>query len=660
MFPTSRNPTDTAAARATVLAAALLLTAAPAAGQVISTLVVEVRTDDDAFAGTDDPVHLMIGGHDFNLDDPARDDFEGGHTDRFTIQVHDPTFTIQLIRLVGRLALVKTEDSFWGGGWNFAGLTLWSGDTTGAPIYRNLGVDVWLDGDDRYWETTLDEPGWNLPEPQPFPPCFRRDPFALDSDCDGIPDADDPDPFGYGDAPDSDGDGLPDAWEDQFGSDPNDADSDGDGWADARNRRTVLVLTRVESLGEAVDWGRDELYLDAEDVRFPLDVGLDGAWTLDGGETVTPWTVVDSRVAPPAGARGYTSRMRLRESDFTFIEKPTDDTYATFDVAWGDAAPPPFVHEEGDSRIRLTFEVFSIDFLDPSLEPSHPGDDDSDRDGIADAMEFAVSMQTPAGQAAPMPGFDGLADPARPELFVEVDATNPDVRLKRDAKMMVASQYYNHGIAARIDDGFFGGGGTDLPDLETVRIAHVDTFRAQHSDTLRRNGFYRYAVFSEKTAGPGGSGNARGKDLVVARQTLYFQWGPIVFIHELGHTLALCHRIGDVDPIYSACSVPESQRPRCRAVCDVGQESDTAMGSDELLDVIEEYLPAILVSIGAGFVIAGLLLGGPAWLIVLVAVVGGAVAGALLGTPFTDFYDRVVDYDLREWAGVVLGSGRVF
>src|SRR5262245_7838306 len=94
--------------------------------QTISTLIVEIRTRDTLFAGTDDPVHLIIGGRDFDLDDPNRDDFERGNTDRFELPINGSDFSIELIRLIGTITVAKTEDSFWGGGWNFGGITIWA------------------------------------------------------------------------------------------------------------------------------------------------------------------------------------------------------------------------------------------------------------------------------------------------------------------------------------------------------------------------------------------------------------------------------------------------------------------------------------------------------------------------------------------------------
>ena len=80
---------------------------------------------------------------------------------------------------------------------------------------------------------------------------------------------------------DSDDDGLPDLDETQTGSSPTNPDSDGDGWHDGRNRRTFLLLARIQCRDEDEDVGHDEVYLVAEDVRFPEEAPLHGYWEMN-------------------------------------------------------------------------------------------------------------------------------------------------------------------------------------------------------------------------------------------------------------------------------------------------------------------------------------------------------------------------------------------
>jgi hypothetical protein len=242
-----------------------LVVPCPADAQQVSRLIVDIRTQDVAFAGTDDDIHLQIGGRDFYLDVPSRDDFERGHTDRFEFDLSNEPLSIELIRGVGQISVTKIQDSFFGGGWDFGGVTIWADSTATDPLYSNSSINVSLDGDDLEWTTMLGDPGWNAPEPPAFPACSTviilarpnaaskinaADPTTTDSDCDGIPDAFDPT---FDQPVDSDGDGLPDLYETQTGTNPNDPDTDHDGWADGRNRRSYLVLTRIHAIDEQED-----------------------------------------------------------------------------------------------------------------------------------------------------------------------------------------------------------------------------------------------------------------------------------------------------------------------------------------------------------------------------------------------------------------------
>ena len=101
-----------------------LLAPATAQAQRITTLIVEITTGDVRFAGTDDKMVLQIGGKTFALDDPNRDDFERGNTDHFEFLVEDDRFDLNMIRGVATLAVTKMENSTFGGGWRFAGITV--------------------------------------------------------------------------------------------------------------------------------------------------------------------------------------------------------------------------------------------------------------------------------------------------------------------------------------------------------------------------------------------------------------------------------------------------------------------------------------------------------------------------------------------------------
>lgn len=644
-----------------------LLAAMPLQAQTITTIVVEIHTFDQRFAGTDDSVHLQIGGRDLPLDDPNRDDFERNDTNRFILDLSSEPISFELIRGVGQISVTKIEDSFFGGGWGFGGITIWANSDATEPLYQNAAINKWLDGDDLEWITLLDEPGWNVPEPPLFPPCTGTviiflapgggNP-ALDSDCDGIPDDQDTtvDP-----PSDADGDGLPDLYETQTGSNPNDSDSDDDGWADGRNRRSVLVLTRIKCDDENEDIGSDELYLNVEDVRYPKSFDLGGYWSMNDGTQRSPGVIVDSRMLPAGAPASFTSRMRLRESDFTFLENPTDDTFNTFEIEWGEDGTTTFTHDGDDAHYVLTFRWFTMNVRDPTL-----GNLDADRDGLDEAEEAKMSVQDPSVQPIAAAGHNGLADPEHRELWVEVDASGSDQRLQFDAKQMVASQFAYHGIAPRFDDGWFGNeNGGLLPYVEVLRPADIDAYRNDPAkfrpERRALNRSFRYVLMVDDLEdGAGGFGDTRCaggcRSMVggvpVLGHTLTFQAQPIIYMHEIGHTLGLCHRVGDRAPTNPAICPATGER--CADFCEIGQESTTAMGSETALDTAGPLVGGGLAGIGAG-IVAGALIGslfGPVGTIVgaivggIIGGVGGALLGAVIGA---DFYARVVDYHIREW-----------
>lgn len=631
----------------------LLSTLGGAHAQIITKLTVEIKTKDKMFAGTDDPIHLLIGGHDLHLDDPDRDDFERNNLDRFEKDIPGIGLDLGLLRRMGTISVIKTKDSFWGGGWDFKGMTIWGHGPD--PIYENPDIDVSLDGDHLEWHTTLGEPGWNLPpEPLPWPPCLTGDidlGILIDSDCDGIADESDPSPF---DTPvDSDGDCLPDLFEEQRGMDPNDPDSDDDGWLDGCNRRSYLVLTKVECLDEREDWGRDEIYLVTEDVRAPMSVDLDNTWVMDDDTEVFPFTIVDFRAAPPAApgdpALNYTSHVRLREQDPTFLRRPTDDTYKKFTVTWSENSAITEVHQDDDSHYIMTFQSYTTTFLDPSPLDK---DGDADEDKLADSLEFMISVQDPRVQPMNIAGYNGLADPESREMFIELDHAGADHRIKFTAKQMVGSQFYYHNVRPRFDDGYLGGG-TELPYEEYVTMDEL-TDNYYNDSTIfapERRQFYRYALFVDKIDGWfifATNGLARGKRIVVARQTLTGLFGPIVYMHELGHTLELCHTdqwMADPPVTSETCPIPSGNK-WCREYCGVPKDADTAMGDTVGLDSI---LAGALGLALIGAIIGGALFGLPG---ALIGAGIGLVVGGVAGFFNSDAYQRLVNYHDIEWENI--------
>ncbi|MEP7323541.1 MAG: PLAT/LH2 domain-containing protein [Saprospiraceae bacterium] len=648
--------------------------------QPVHTLFVEIKTGDKRFAGTDDPVHLLIGGKDFNLDNPNHDDLERNHTDLFTLAVSDPEFSIELIRAVGVIRIEKTGDSYFGGGWLFGTIKIWINDQSSTPIYTNDNINQWLDGDHRGWGTILGDPGWQLPESPPFPPCTVPDDVIIllkstasekpngskkekiDSDCDGIPD--DSDPTFDPNQPDNDGDGLPNTYEEQNGLDPNSIDTDKDGWLDNKNIKDLLLLTKIECLDEdgTVEIGSDEVYLDAEDVRFPLSSTLDNYWEMDDDTKVEPFIVIDSRVsASTISSPAYKTRIKLRESDFTILEKPFDDTWLSTTLDWGRNETKMIDHNEDGRHYKLHFKSITTTFMDPS-----PTDisGDFDNDGLFDSTEFFISAQDPRLRLATengVEGYDGLASPIKRELFIEIDATSSDDKMPFDAKQQVASQFYYHNISPRFDDGYLHGGEI-LPYDEEVEFSELQGYKNLHEWPQRINHF-KYALYVPSMGsffGEHGRASRPGSKFMVSRTTMLGSFSAIVFIHELGHTLSLCHTQGSKEPPFPSPSCPtpadwfgDCTNPVdnpdfvcCRHYCGVNDNDVTAMGADI---GVKELVIGGLTGIFIGLAIIALFIPGIGWVAGALLLTAAALIGAFSGFFFTDAYERVVDYHLNEW-----------
>ena len=184
-----------------VLVFAFLAGSGFARAESVNRLLVEVKTADKLFAGTDNSIYLSFGGEQFKLDDPDRDDFERGNTDTFTIDLSGREMDFSLLRQLRELTILKPKNDFWGGGWDLAGLTIRVAfaephlTPPDEPIFRDSGIGVELDSDRTSWAAFSDDDGWRFPpEPPAWGPCVSEDIDTggeLDSDCDGIPDADD-------------------------------------------------------------------------------------------------------------------------------------------------------------------------------------------------------------------------------------------------------------------------------------------------------------------------------------------------------------------------------------------------------------------------------------------------------------------------------------
>ena len=186
-----------------------------------------------------------------------------------------------------------------------------------------------------------------------------------DADEDGVPDYLDPDmPF-----VDTDGDGLTDADEEMFGTNPNLADTDRDGVNDA-----------IEVRG-----GRTDARLPDSDGDGLCDGNLSVVRTCDAGEDINGDGVVDPDETDPAN----------RDTDgggtpdgVEVLRDRTDPRDPDDDVTGRD--------RDGDG----------LSDADEDLRGTDPDDPDSDNDGLRDGLE----VDTGTDPSDPDTDFDGLCD----------------------------------------------------------------------------------------------------------------------------------------------------------------------------------------------------------------------------------------------------------
>ena len=331
---------------------------------------------------------------------------------------------------------------------------------------------------------------------------------------------------------DADGDCLSDSAEARAGTDPADPDSDGDGWFDGPcNERRRLVLTRVHAHDEQEDIGDDELYLVADDIRHPQP-DLDGVWDFDDGQSMaTAWTLATRVRGTARDAALALVRVEGWEDDFEIIGDWTvDDLLFDLSVdlaAFRDGATfTRRLSGDDDYDYELGFRVDVERFADPDPR----ADGDGDGDGIRESAEARIAHE-----------LGGIADPARSEVFVEVDwmAGHP---LRTQAKRMISTQLHRNGIHLVLHRD---------EELPTDGCLTVPETRALYAERFGRKGYgaFRYAVIGEQLWNDR-SGVAWGDIFLVDDSTWWINNWILpqagTFIHELGHTLGLTN---DVFPL---------------------------------------------------------------------------------------------------------------
>ncbi|MGR8940346.1 MAG: hypothetical protein ACU83P_02035, partial [Gammaproteobacteria bacterium] len=210
------------------------------------------------------------------------------------------------------------------------------------------------------------------------------------------------------------------------------------------------------------------------------------------------------------------------------------------------------------------------------------------------------------------------------------------------------------------DDGYLGGGNElpyeapiSLEDLEQSYKCNPKFFWRERFDhfhymlSVDRMTDILFDIFFQAN----GKARRPGTNLIISRQTMLGEFSAIVFIHELGHNLSLCHPVGTNEPpspspICDANGDPPAGWSGCRNYCGVGDNDVTAMGDDVGFDsIIGGAAGGAVIGAGIGFGV-----GGPVGAAVGAGV--GAVIGGLLGFFNSDAWLRVVDYHPNEWVAV--------
>jgi hypothetical protein len=125
------------------------LKAVPAGGRYnepISKILVQVRTGNRRFAGTDDDVFLRLGpGLTFNLDKRLYDDFERGDRDTYSVPIDAAVRNGMKLEDIQFVEIAKSRDGI-AGGWRLGGVKV---VVNGRMLYENDSIERWLEDDHR-------------------------------------------------------------------------------------------------------------------------------------------------------------------------------------------------------------------------------------------------------------------------------------------------------------------------------------------------------------------------------------------------------------------------------------------------------------------------------------------------------------------------------
>jgi len=415
--------------------------------------------------------------------------------------------------------------------------------------------------------------------------------------------------------PDRDNDGLLDSEEDKNGNgivdegetNPLKADSDDDGWFDGpRNIRTKLFLTKIEAKNtqEDSEIGNDEVFVTFNHKRVPIKQNLNGYWSVGKGEALRPSIEVARRTRPPGydNLLPYFVKVDLREDDwfdwtdddFIIDHMLTFTDNITFKLEYKHSQRA-YIFFSNDIDYTLTFRSSTEMFADPN--PTDANADD-DLDGISEIREFNVVRM-----------LKGLADPTQPDIYMELDAVGEDKVPERYTKEDIVTRFAQRGYAFHLDDGVLGGG--EILDSEhNVNFSgekpNLFSYRNKHF-APERCGIFHYVLSVNKLNSEYFSyGQAEGLIKDQRGDTCYDGHGTsflfrsdyldhisdmesIVWIHEFGHNLGLCHLPGQNEPFVTG--IIGYDPSECSANCahyNMPNWDDTAMGSGKIQAIDRE------------------------------------------------------------------------
>jgi hypothetical protein len=321
---------------------------------------------------------------------------------------------------------------------------------------------------------------------------------------------------------DSDGDCLSDDDELKAGTNPNDPDTDHDGWFDGQCNQRYKLFVDTVTVHQISDWFSDDLYLIADDVRFP-NSNLDDYTRVHSGDTITPGRLLATRTRGVAG--GALAKVQLEgwDDDWELFNTWTADDLLFQDqidlAGYKDGETFTQRYKTSDWDYEVTYRVQIEKFADPN--PLVDGD--SDKDGIKESAEAKVAKD-----------FGGVVDPARSDVLVEVDWMTGHP-LKTEAKREVVTQLYRHGQQ------LFVWRDQEIPVDDCLSVPDA---RGVYNKYFTNKGYdaFRYAVISEKIWNKA-SGVTWGDMFLVNDSTWWINGWVLsqagTFIHELGHTMGL-------------------------------------------------------------------------------------------------------------------------